>query len=137
VFGREGVAMACLWELNINEQFTYAGLRAFRNYDGQGGAFEDTSVRAQSSDIAAATVYASVDSTDPSKMVIVAINKSTSAKTTSVKVRHTRSFTSADVHRVTSASPTPVAAGTIEAGATNAFLYTMPPQSISILVPQR
>jgi hypothetical protein len=136
VFGREGVAMACLWELNANEQFTYAGFRAFRNYDGAGGEFEDTSIRATTSDVGTATVYASVDSVDASQMVIVAINKSTSAKTASVKVRHTSAFTTADVYRVTSAAATPVVAGDVTASARNAFLYTMPPMSISILVPQ-
>jgi hypothetical protein len=135
-FGREGVSMACLWELNADERFTYAGFRAFRNYDGAGGEFEDTSIRATSSDIPTATVYASVDAADRTKMVIVAINKSTTAKTASLKVRHTAKFTSADVYRVTSAASTPQAAGSISTSATNAWLYTMPPMSVSIIVPE-
>ena len=50
-----------LWELNGDESFTYAAFRAFRNYDGAGGAFGDTSIPATSSDVARATVYASLD----------------------------------------------------------------------------
>ena len=53
VFGRDGVALACIWPLNADERFTYAGLRAFRNYDGRGGAFGDVSLPATSSDRAA------------------------------------------------------------------------------------
>lgn len=136
VFGRENVQLATLWELNGNENFTYAAFKAFRNYDGAGGEFEDTSVKATSSDVATATVYASVDSAT-SKMVILAINKSTTAKTAGIKITHNRSYTSADVYRVTAGGgPAPVAAPSITPVATNAFNYQMPAQSISVIVPK-
>jgi O-glycosyl hydrolase len=125
-----------LWELNGNENFTYAAFKAFRNYDGAGGEFEDTSVKATSSDVTTATVYASVDSAT-SKMVILAINKSTTAKTAGIKITHNRSYTSADVYRVTAGGgPAPVAAPSITPVATNAFNYQMPAQSISVIVPK-
>jgi hypothetical protein len=136
IFGRENVGMATLWELNADERYTYAAFKAFRNYDGAGGTFEDISVTATSSDIATASIYASVDKTDPSKMVYVLINRSTSSRTAGLAITATRQFTTADVYTVTAAGgPQPVPAGSISATATNAFNYTMPAQSISILVP--
>jgi hypothetical protein len=136
VFGREGVGMACLWELNGDERYTYAAFKAFRNFDGSGGAFEDISIRAQSSDVATATVYASVDAVDPSKVVIIAINKANTARTAGITLRHVRRFNSAQVYTVTAGGgPAPVPAGSISPVATNAFNYSMPAHSISIIVP--
>ena len=47
----------------------------YLNYDGAGGQFGDTSIDADTSNIANSAVYASVDSTDPNRMVVVAINR--------------------------------------------------------------
>jgi hypothetical protein len=86
VFGREGVGLATLWELNGNESFTYAAFRAFRNYDGAGATFGDLSSHATSSDNATASVYASVSSADAQKVTIVAINKGTTAKKAAIPI---------------------------------------------------
>jgi hypothetical protein len=135
IFGREGVGLATLWELNGDEHFTYAAFKAYRNYDGAGAAFGDTSISAKTSDVANATVYASIDAATPSRVVIVMINKATTAKVAGITVAHPTSFKTAKVFTVTSASATPVAGAAISAVATNAFKYTMPAQSITILVP--
>lgn len=136
VFGQQGIGMATLWELNGNENYTYAAFRAFRNYNGAGGAFRDTSIRATSSDIATATVYASVDFLDPSKMVIIAINKSNSPRTAGITLRSVKKFNSAQVYTITAAGGANVVpAGSITPVATNAFNYSMPAQSISIILP--
>lgn len=135
IFGREGVAAATLWPLNGNEAFNLAAFRAYRNYDGNGAAFEDTSVLSTTSDVVTATVYGSMHSTDPSKMVIVAINKSTSAKTAGLKVYSTTAFSKLSVYTVTSASASVVPGSDAPAVGVNAFDYTMPPMSVSVLVP--
>jgi hypothetical protein len=138
VFGREGVALACLWELNADESYTYAAFKAFRNFDGAGGAFGDTSVRATSSDVATATVYASVDSSNLGRLVLIAVNKSTAPSDAGIRLAAFGEYTSADVYTVTaSGGPAPVAQGSIDAVDTNAFNYEMPARSISIIVPQR
>ncbi|MGZ3423703.1 MAG: glycoside hydrolase family 44 protein [Polyangiales bacterium] len=135
IFGREGVGIATLWELNGDEHFTYAAFKAYRNFDGAGAAFGDTSISAKTSDVATATVYASVDAAKPTRVVIIAINKATTAKTAGITVAHPTSFKTAKVYTVTSASATPAAAPAISVVATNAFRYSMPAQSISVIVP--
>ena len=136
IFGRQGVRLATLWELNADESYTYAAFRAYRNYDGSGGRFGDTSVQATTSDVATATVYASVDAANPDHVVIIAINKATVAKTAGLAVTHTKSFPKADVYTITaSGGANPQPAGTINAVATNAWNYTMPASSVSIIVP--
>ena len=64
IFGREGVALATFWPLAADNSMVYAAIRAYRSYDGADGHFGDTSIMAESSDIARATVYASIDDAD-------------------------------------------------------------------------
>ena len=133
-FGREGVGLATMWRLNSSEAFTEAAFMAYRNFDGSGGQFGDTSVSAINSDRAAASVYASTDASNPGRVVIIAINKRTTTKTAGISVAAGARFTTASVYTVTSAGTAPVAASTIASVATNAFNYTMPAQSVSIIV---
>jgi hypothetical protein len=134
IFGRYGVGIGSYWALG-NETFANAAFRAYRNFDGAGAAFGDTSIHASSSDVPTATVYASVDSANPGRLVTVLINKATSAKTAAITIAHPSSFASLSVYTLTSAGANVVAGGAVPAVAENAFLYTMPPLSVSVLVP--
>jgi hypothetical protein len=135
IFGREDVGLATYWALNGTEAFANTAFRAYRNFDGAGAAFGDTSIHASSSDAATATVYGSVDAANPNRVVIVAINKATTAKTAGITVAHSATFASMKVYTVTSAGAEIAAAAAVPAKATNAFLYAMPAQSVSVLVP--
>lgn len=135
IFGREDVGLATYWALNGTETFANTAFRAYRNFDGNGAAFGDTSIHASSSDVATASVYGSVDAANPNRVVIVAINKAASAKTAGITLTHSATFASLKVYTVTSAGAQVSAAPTVAATATNAFLYSMPAQSVSVLVP--
>jgi len=136
VFGREGVGLATYWALNGNENFANAAFRAYRNFDGQNGAFGDTSISATTSDVANATVYASLDAGAPGRVVIVAINKASSTKTAGITLAHPTAFTKLKAYTLTAAGGAQVVAGaTINATALNAFVYSMPAQSVSVLTP--
>jgi len=136
IFGRECVAVAALWPLSDDESFIMAAFQVFRNYDGSGSAFGDTSISAESSAVDQATVYASIDSGDPTRVVIVAINKQSVARTAAVTVAHPTAFSKADVFTVTSAGANPEPATALTAVATNAFRYQMPAMSVSVIVPK-
>ncbi|HEY8040084.1 MAG TPA: endoglucanase A, partial [Polyangiaceae bacterium] len=136
IFGAYGVHMAMMWPSNGNEAFTYAAFEAYRSYDGKGAAFGDTSVATTSSDVVSGTAYASVQSSDVSRLVVIAINKATTAKVAGIRLYHPTVYSKASVYTVTAAGGAKVvpAAG-ITSVATNAFRYTMPAQSISVIVP--
>ncbi len=136
VFGREGVQLATFWELNADESYSYAGFRAFRNFDGANGAFGDTSISATTSDVATATVYASLDAAQTSRVVIVAVNKATSAKTAGLTLAHPSRFTRLKVYSVTAGTVNVVAGANVNEVATNAFKLTLPAMSVTVLVPQ-
>lgn len=134
IFGRDGVGLATIWPLATDERYTYAGLQLYRNYDGAGGHFGDVSIPATSSDRAAASIYGSLDAATPSRVVLVAINKRSQVLRAGITVAHSTAFSKADVYTLTSAGPGPMAAAPISTVAQNAWNYSMPPQSVSVLV---
>ncbi len=131
IFGREGLFAANVWG---EGSYLDAAFAMYLDYDGQGGAFGDFSVDADTSDIAKSAIYASVDSEDPNRMVVIAINRTSSAITTGVAVTHNRIFDHAEVYQLTSAGAVPQAMANIELDRLNAFQYTMPAYSVSTLV---
>jgi hypothetical protein len=136
VFGREGVGIANNWPSG-NEPFTLAAYSAFRNYDGAGARFGDTSVSAQTSSIFSSSVYASVDSANPDHVVVVAINRRAAPTQATVHVLGASPPGFASVWVLTAASANLVAGAplTATAGAPGTFSYEMPALSVSVLVP--
>jgi hypothetical protein len=84
VFGAQGLFAANMWSLATNEPYLLAGFRAYRNFDGAGHHFGDTSVRAVSSDASKVAVYVSTDTARPGRVVMVAINRSTATQVTAI-----------------------------------------------------
>lgn len=77
LFGREDVFAASYWHGGDGtDSYIHAAFNMYLNMDGQGSGFGDISIAAETSDIVKTSVYASLDSQDPNKMVIMAINKS-------------------------------------------------------------
>lgn len=135
VFGREGISAASYWPLGSNETFAVAAFRAYRNFDGAGAAFGDTSIYASTSDAATASAYGSFDAANPGRLVVILINKATTAKTAGIKIAHWSTFATLKVRTLTSAGAQLMPASDVTATATNAFKYAMPPTSVSVLVP--
>lgn len=131
IFGREGVFAASLWGEGTYQNAAFA---MFLDYDGAGGAFGDTSIAANTSDIAQSAVYASMDASDPDRMVLVAINRTGAAITTGIAVTHDRLFDHAEAYLLTSAVRSPQRVADIEIELVNAFQYTMPAYSVTTLV---
>jgi hypothetical protein len=135
IFGRQGVELAAVDTLWIDASYIIGAFQMFRNFDGAGQAFGDTSVHAESSDLDVASVYASVDQADPDRVVIIAINRAAWQVEASIELSAPSSYSSADVYRLIQGSAEPAQVGGLEAVGTNAFGYVMPPYSVSVLVP--
>ncbi|MCC7535717.1 MAG: glycoside hydrolase family 44 protein [Deltaproteobacteria bacterium] len=134
-FGREDVFAACLWHLGeTDDRFIYGAFRMFRNFDGAGGAFGDVSIAATTDDVERTSVYASMGSTSPDRVVLVAINRANEPLVAAVTVTHGTRFARATVHRLTRDSADPVAGGELPITELNAFGYEMPARSVSTLV---
>jgi hypothetical protein len=75
VFGRFGLFAACQWGLTHVDKAAFAGFEAFTNFDRKGGRFADLGLVVTGEDPAENSVYAALDSKDPKRMTLVAINK--------------------------------------------------------------
>jgi hypothetical protein len=134
IFGRDGVFAANVWLLGGPSDFLFAAFAMYRNFDGNGAVFGDTSVSASTSAIDQSSVYASVASSDSNNVIVVAINKQPAPLRAGIALRHTTSLSAADVYVLTSAATGPIKADGITSVSTNAFSYTMPARSVSTLI---
>lgn len=135
IFGREGVFAAAEWPLAEDESFIGAAFRMYRDFDGAGAHFGDQSIRATTSDVAASSVYASLDSGDPERLVVIAINKTGTPLPASFAVTTPggRPIASAIVHRLTAAAAEPVAAGALAPPDPGHLADLLPAYSVSTI----
>jgi hypothetical protein len=134
IFARHGVDLAVVDLLGASSPFTLAAFRAYLDYDGAGARFGDTSIRAETSDKEASSVYASVNATGGSELVLVALNKRSVPLDVRIAVDGATTYTRCDVHELTAQGPSLVAAPALTPASTNRFDYTMPPMSVVVLV---
>ncbi len=132
VFGREDLFAATYWPLGGEQSFANAAFRVFRNYDGAGARFGDVSVRARASNDALASVYASLDTTAPGRMVVVAINKSTAQKRAALRIVHDEHLAGAKVYQLTGSSASLVYKGTVTVPSDNVLVTDLPPYSVTV-----
>lgn len=132
IFGREGVFAATHWPITPKVfDYTYAGFAMYRNYDGKNGSFGDTSISAQTSDIEKVTVYASLDSKDPGRMVIVALNKTAATVKASFSIAFGTALTKLSAYQLTNAAPSPAPVATPPVPNCQAFVYSLPAMSVT------
>jgi hypothetical protein len=132
VFGREGLFAATLWELGGDHSFHYAAFDMYRNFDGDGGRFGDTSVSATTSDVAKTSIYASQDDGNDSRVVVVAINKTDEILTGEFDITHAAALTGATAFSLTATAASPQSAGSASV-TDNQFTFDLPAMSVTTL----
>jgi fibronectin type 3 domain-containing protein len=136
IFGSEGLFAANFWPPNGTYSYALAGFRAYRDFDGAGSHFGDTSLQSTSSDVASVVVYASTDSTTPGRVVFVAINRSNTQKVTAINGQ-ALSIT-AHLYQMTAATAAgqavvqPVSIGTMAVGGSS-LIITLPAYSVTTI----
>lgn len=134
IFGREDMFAANAWLLSASNGYLFGAFAMYRNYDANGGTFGDTSIDATSSAADKSSVYASVSSKSSTNVTVVAINKGDAPLAAGITLKHTADLKAADIYTLTSAAPAPKKGEGLTAVAANAFLYNMPPRSVTTLV---
>jgi Glycoside hydrolase family 44 len=134
VFGAQGLFAAAMWALDATSPYIFGGFALYRNYDGQGATFGDTSISLANSDTVDTSAYASLFAASSTNVIVVAVNKETTAVSAGITIKHTAALGAADVYVLTSAGASPQKGSGLTAVATNAFLYNMPPRSATTLV---
>ncbi|HUE44240.1 MAG TPA: glycoside hydrolase family 44 protein [Candidatus Sulfotelmatobacter sp.] len=140
IFGAQGVFAASFWPPNGTYSYALAGFRAFRDFDGANSVFGDTSLQSTSSNVANVVVYASTDSTTPGRVVLVAINRSTSSQVVAINGKSLSG--TAHLYQMTATTAAtqssggnpvaPVAAGTLPASGST-LIVTLPGLSVTTI----
>jgi hypothetical protein len=145
IFGREGVFAATAWPLKsitsssgALTNYLVAAYDLYRNYDGAGGVVGDTSVRATTSSDHDSSVYAFSHSTDPGRVDVVAINKTSSALPVTIRIAAAPALTKVGAYTLQGAKAGVAAAASAPAvscsGGACSLTYTMPALSATTLV---
>jgi hypothetical protein len=131
IFGREKVDMALLWGMpDGNVPGTYA-FRMYRNYNGAGGRFGQTSISAVSSDQSKVSLYAA--KRNDGSLTLIAINKTDQARKVNLKVTGGTTKTT-QVYRYSAATLTNIKREA-DTTLTNGLLATtLPGASITLFV---
>jgi fibronectin type 3 domain-containing protein len=136
VFGAQGVFAATFWPPVGTYSYALAGFRAFRDFDGGGANFGDTSLQASSSNVQNVAFYASSDSSTAGRFVFVAINRSTSSQVTAINGLGLSG--TAKLYQITAASAQgqnpvrPVSIGTMPISGSS-FEITLPALSVTTI----
>jgi hypothetical protein len=132
IFGREALDVATFWTTPAASSPTYKAIKLYRNYDGQGSAFGDTSVSAVVPNPDLVSVFAAQRTAD-SALTVVAINKDLSS-IPAVNL-HLANFSSGgpvQVWRLTASNVITRLADAVVSSSTIAA--TLPAQSITLFV---
>jgi hypothetical protein len=135
IFGREPLDFANMWSApGTQDPIAYA-FRMFRNYDGNGSQFGDTSISAVSSDQGSLSIYAAQRSSDNAVTILV-INKTTTALTSAIALANLSLPATAQVYSYSQASLTSIAHPSDTAITSGSVSYTFPGYSAVLFVVQ-
>jgi hypothetical protein len=133
IFGREPLDFANMWSAPApTDPIAYA-FRIFRNYDGNGSQFGDTSLSAVSSDQGQLSIYAAQRSSDNAVTILV-INKTTGALASAIALSNLNLPSTAQVYTYSQASLTSIGHPSDAAITNGSLAYTFPGYSAMLFV---
>ena len=133
IYGRQSLDFANLWTVPQPTDPVAYSFRLYRNYDGAGGQFGDTSVNSTSTDQGQLSVYGALRSRDGA-LTVIAINKTSSAIQTGLTLANFTSNATAAVYTFSNANLAQIVAGTPPAVASNSLNYNFPAYSATVFV---
>src|ERR1700678_1563523 len=135
IFGREPLDFANMWSApGAQDPIAYA-FRMFRNYDGNGSQFGDTSISAVSTDPGELSIYAAQRSSD-NAVTILAINKTTGALSSAIAIANLNLPSTAQVYTYSQATLTSIVHAPDAAITSDSISYTFPSYSAVLFVIQ-
>jgi uncharacterized protein (TIGR03437 family) len=132
IFGREGLDLATLWGPSKATDPLAFAYKMYRNYDGIGGTFGETSVQASSANQSQLAVYAATRS--DLNLTAVVINKTNSDLTSTLSLANFAAGASAKVWRYSGANLRAIVAQPDVAVAGGGVSATFPANSVTMLV---
>jgi hypothetical protein len=131
IFGREGLDMATYWTYPASTSFTYKAFKLYRNYDGQGSAFGDTSIAASAPNPDSLSVFAAQRTSDRA-LTIMAVNKALAASPVNFNVSNAALTNPVQVWRLSSTNIITKMTDMTVSGST--LTTILPAQSVTLFV---
>jgi len=132
IFGREGLDMAARWATPASTTPTYKAMKMYRNYDGAGSAFGETSVAATTVNVDTVAAFAAQRSADGALTVMV-VSKYLSANTpVTINLANFAQSGAVQVWQLTAVNAVNHLPAIALTG--NSFVASLPPQSITLFV---
>jgi hypothetical protein len=135
IFGREGLDLANRWTAPAPGSPAYNAIKIYRNYDGKGSEFGDTSVKAESPDPDKVAVFAATRSSDQALTLMVICKERAGPVTGSLNLAGAGAKGPAQVWQLTSTNKIVRAADVAASG--DRIKATLPAQSITLFVVPR
>ncbi|WP_229798592.1 cellulose-binding domain-containing protein [Planomonospora parontospora] len=133
VFGRKRLDLATLWTAPESDEPVAHAFRMYRNYDGRGGAFGESAVKATSADQDRLAVYAAERGSDEA-LTLVVVNKTGEDLTSDVAIKGRTGSATAQVYRYSGANPAAIERTTDQPVGAGGFTGAFPAHSISTIV---
>jgi hypothetical protein len=133
IFGREGLDLATLWgppEVDNPGAFAF---RMYRNYDGSGSTFGETSIHASSADQGRLAIYAAQRNSDGA-LTLMIINKTGQPLTSDVSLASFQPGANAQVYRYSSVNLGAIIREADQPIMASGFSATFPTNSITLIV---
>ncbi len=127
IFGQQGIYLATYF--GDAENFIAAGFKIYRNYDGNKSVFPEIAVKASSTNVNYASVYAAVSATKPDEVHVIAINRQAVAVKASLQLQHPVALKKAAIWGVTNASSTISKRNSVSLS-NNKLSYSLPASSV-------
>ncbi len=135
IFGKYDVYAAAYWPVESDQSYVRAAYRLYRDYDGAGSRYGDTSVRATTNNAADASVYAAIAGSDDATLHVIVLNKNfDSAADFTFNLAGGPIYTSGQVWAFDASSAALTPRTAINAIAGNSFTYTLPPRTAGHIV---
>ena len=132
IFGREGLDLAALWEPPAADDPGAFAFRIYRNYDGAGSRFGETSVSAASTDQDRLAIYAAQRANGT--VTVVVINKTGAPLTSEVTLTHAPAAPAAEVYRYSADALDAIVRQPDQPLEPGGFTATFPAESITLVV---
>ena len=132
IFGRESVDLATLWDPPEADDPGAFAFRMYRNYDGLGHKFGETSILSTSADQGKLAIYAA--QRNDLALTIVVINKTGENLTSSLNLAGFVPATTAQVYRYSGANLDAIVAQPAQVVGPNGFSATYPANSVTLFV---
>jgi hypothetical protein len=134
IFGREQLGMGARWLSPAENTPTYSAVQMYRNYDGAGSTFGDTSVSAQVPQPDNLSAFAALRTSDGA-LTLMVISKVLSGSTpVSVTLANSAASGSATVYRLAASAPTHIQQMPNVAWSSGVLSDNEPAQSITLYV---